>query len=144
MCTLDTVPRALTHPGSIGHPGCGPQGETGVGKSPPRGLGPLLGQETAGKQPSGRGWAGLGEGYTRGAAAGRGTVQAWGMQGPALKAVLTAQDATQNELQLPGRATWPRYSQRTTRRPKRGLKGGRASTQNAWTPGHTWVWRLLS
>lgn len=42
MCTLDTVPRALTHPGSIGHPGCGPQGETGVGKSPPRGLGPAL------------------------------------------------------------------------------------------------------
>lgn len=32
MCTRDSVPRALTHPVSIGRPGCGAQEEMGVGK----------------------------------------------------------------------------------------------------------------
>lgn len=55
------------------------------------------------------------------AAAGKDAVQAQGRQGPAPKAALTEQDASRKELQLPGRATWPRYSQRTSRRPRKGL-----------------------
>ena len=44
-----------------------------------------------------------------------------GKAGASPKAAPTEQDASRKELHLPGRAPWPRYSQRTSRQPRKGL-----------------------